>query len=137
MYRMRYIFIYYNIIYLILLVLIFIYIKKILNNCYNIEHFDSTNNPQDSTNNKNDSTNNPQDSTNNPEEKDDIDKIFNQIITRKNNMKEKILSMIESDEREKYNVDPIDKTSIYDITLYESKYNNATELANNLKNKIT
>lgn len=41
---MRYIFIYYNIIYLILLILIFIYIKKVLNNCYNIETFEETSN---------------------------------------------------------------------------------------------
>ena len=136
---MRYIFIYYNIIYLILIVLIFIYIKKVLNNCYNIENFDSTNNPQDGTNNPQDSTNNPNDSTNDPEE-DDIDRIFKPIVKggkgRRSFMKEKIISKIENDEREKYKVDPVDKTDIDDIKLYESKYNDAEKLADEFKDKL-
>lgn len=138
---MRYIFIYYNIIYLILIVLIFIYIKKVLNNCNNIENFDSTYNPQDSTNNPNDSTNNPNDSTNDPEEdnEDDIDRIFKPILIgkgRRSFMKEKIISKIEDDEREKYKVDPVDKTDIDDIKLYESKYNDAEKLADEFKDKL-
>jgi hypothetical protein len=155
---MRYIFIYYNILYLILIVLIFIYIKKVLNNCYNIENFDSTYNPQDSTNepldsiddNTNvpldsiyDSTNFPldsiYDSTNFPKEnnEDDIDRIFEPIIKgRRSFMKEKIISKIENDEREKYKVDPVDKTDIDDITLYESKYNDAEKLADEFKDKL-
>ena len=64
---MRYIFIYYNIIYIILLVLIFIYIKKILNNCYYIETFEETQKPFDIYNfdEKSISTNN-EESTNKP-----------------------------------------------------------------------
>lgn len=64
---MRYIFIYYNIIYIILLVLIFIYIKKVLNNCYYIETFEETEKPFDIYNfdEKSISTNN-EDSTNKP-----------------------------------------------------------------------
>ena len=136
---MRYIFIYYNIIYIILIVLIFIYIKKVLNNCYNIENFDSTNNSQDSTNNPQDSTNNPNDSTNSPEEdnEDDIDRIFKPIVKgRRSFMKEKIISKIENDEREKYKVDPVDRTDIDDIKLYESKYNDAEKLADEFKDKL-
>lgn len=144
---MRYIFIYYNILYLILIVLIFIYIKKVLNNCYNIENFDSTYNPQDSTNEPldsiDDNTNVPldsiYDSTNFPKEnnEDDIDRIFEPIIKgRRSFMKEKIISKIENDEREKYKVDPVDKTDIDDITLYESKYNDAEKLADEFKDKL-
>ena len=140
---MRYIFIYYNILYLILIVLIFIYIKKVLNNCYNIENFDSTNNPQDSTNDpldsRDDSTDDPNDSTSSPKEnnEDDIDRIFKPIIKgRRSFMKEKIISKIENDEREKYKVDPADKTDIDDIKLYESRYNDAEKLADEFKDKL-
>ena len=124
---MRYIFIYYNIIYLILLLLIFIYIKKVLNNCYNIENFDDTNSPKS------------EDSTSSPE--DDIDKIFKRpIVNEKGHKKRKILSVLENNEREKYNVEPENKTNINDIKLYKSEYEDlekiANELANELKNEF-
>lgn len=122
---MQYIFIYYNIIYLILLVLIFIYIKNILNNCYNIEYFDYTNNQ--------DNTNNP-DSTSSPI--DDIDIIFSPILQDDGRKKRKILSVLENNERKKYNVDPKNKTNINDIKLYKSEYDDAEKLANELKNKL-
>lgn len=116
---MRYIFIYYNIIYLILLLLIFMYIKKVLNNCYNIENFDDTNSPIS------------EDSTSSPRE-DDIDEIF--IIPGLK--KRKLLSVLENNEREKYNVDPENKTNINDIKLYESEYKDLEELANELANEL-
>lgn len=116
---MRYIFIYYNIIYLIFLLLIFIYIKKVLNNCYNIENFDDTNSPIS------------EDSTSSPSE-DDIDKIF--IIPGRK--KRNLLSVLENNEREKYNVDPENKTNINDIKLYESEYKDLDELANELANEL-
>jgi hypothetical protein len=129
---MRYIFIYYNIIYLILLLLIFIYIKKVLNNCYNIENFDDTNSPKNRTNNSEDSTSSPE---------DDIDKILKRpIVNEKGRKKRKILSVLENNEREKYNVEPENKTNINDIKLYKSEYEDlekiANELANELKNEF-
>lgn len=117
---MRYIFIYYNIIYLILLVLIYIYVKKVLNNCYNIEHFDDTNNPDDSTSSPS----------------DEIDEIFKPIITEEGRKKRKILSVLENNERKKYNVDPKNKTNIDDIKFYKSEYEDAEKLANELKNQL-
>lgn len=125
---MRYIFIYYNIIYLILLLLIFIYIKKVLNNCYNIENFDDTNSPKDRTNNSEDSTSSPE---------DDIDKIFRTpIVNEKGRKKRKILRVLENNEREKYNVDPENKTNINDIKFYKSEYEDVAKLANELKNEF-
>lgn len=125
---MRYIFIYYNIIYLILLLLIFIYIKKVLNNCYNIENFDDTNSPKDITNNSEDSTTSPE---------DDIDKIFRRpIVNEKGRKKRKILSILENNEREKYKVDPENKTNVNDIKLYKSEYEDLEKLANEFKDKL-
>ena len=125
---MRYIFIYYNILYIILLILIFIYIKKILSNCYNIEEFEGTREPDD-TNEPVDATNNPVDeidSTNKPV--DEIDEIFKPIIRERGEKGErgergrKILSKLEDNEREKYNVEPKNTTNIDDIKVYKSEY---------------
>ena len=125
---MRYIFIYYSIIYLILLLLIFIYIKKVLNNCYNIENFDDTNSPKDITNNSEDSTTSPE---------DDIDKIFRRpIVNEKGRKKRKILSILENNEREKYKVNPENKTNVNDIKLYKSEYEDLEKIANELKDKL-
>lgn len=125
---MRYIFIYYTIIYLILLLLIFIYIKKVLNNCYNIENFDDTNSPKDITNNSEDSTTSPE---------DDIDKIFRRpIVNEKGRKKRKILSILENNEREKYKVNPENKTNVNDIKLYKSEYEDLEKIANELKDKL-
>ena len=112
--------------------MIFIYIKKVLNNCYNIENFDDTNSPKNRTNNSEDSTSSPE---------DDIDKILKRpIVNEKGRKKRKILSVLENNEREKYNVEPENKTNINDIKLYKSEYEDlekiANELANELKNEF-
>ena len=60
--------------------MIFIYIKKVLNNCYNIENFDDTNSPKDITNNSEDSTTSPE---------DDIDKIFRRPIVNEKGRKKR------------------------------------------------
>ena len=138
---MRDIFIYYNILYIILLVLIFIYIKKILNNSYNIEEFegtyqqDDTNNPLDDTNNILDDTNNPLDDTNKPVDEidDEIDEIFKPIIKEKGIRRRKILTKIEDNEREKYNVDPENKTNVDDIKLYKSEYADKQKIIDEIK----
>tara|TARA_B110000444_G_C18603024_1_gene484025 strand:- start:35 stop:442 length:408 start_codon:yes stop_codon:yes gene_type:complete len=131
---MRYIFIYYNILYIILLILVFIYIKKVLNNCYNIEEFEGTHEPDD-TNEPVDSTNNPRDeidSTNNP--RDEIDEIFKPIITNERGVRRrKILSKLEDNEREKYNIDPKNKTNIDDIKLYKSEYADTEKIIDEIK----
>ena len=121
---MRYIFIYYNILYIILLILVFIYIKKVLNNCYNIEEFEGTHEPDD--------TNEPVDSTNNP--RDEIDEIFKPIITNERGVRRrKILSKLEDNEREKYNIDPKNKTNIDDIKLYKSEYADTEKIIDEIK----
>lgn len=138
---MRDIFIYYNILYIILLILILIYIKKVLNNCYNIEEFegtyqpDDTNNPLDDANNPLDDTNNPLDDTNKPV--DEIDEIFKPIIKERGTRGirgRKILSKIEDNEREKYNVDPENKTNVDDIKLYKSEYADKQKIIDEIKN---
>tara|TARA_Y100000389_G_scaffold112756_1_gene109867 strand:+ start:1761 stop:2177 length:417 start_codon:yes stop_codon:yes gene_type:complete len=130
---MRYIFIYYNILYIILLILIFIYIKKVLNNCYNIEEFEGTHEPDD-TKETVDSTNNPEDkidSTNKPV--DEIDEIFKPIMRERGSRTIKLLSKLEDNEREKYNVDPKNKTNLDDIKLYQSEYADKEKILDELK----
>jgi len=133
---MRYIFIYYNILYIILLILIFIYIKKVLSNCYNIEEFEGTHEPDD-TNDQVDATNNTQDeidSTNKPV--DEIDEIFKPIIRKRGERGErgrKILSKLEDNEREKYNVEPKNTTNIDDIKVYKSEYADKEKIIDEIK----
>ena len=102
-YSMRYIFIYYNIIYIILLILIFFYIKKILNNCYNIEEFEGTYQPEGT---------NSQDETNSPDEDDDgLGEIIQRLKGRG------IINKIQQTTT-RYNVDPINTTSVNNSELY-------------------
>lgn len=129
---MRYIFIYYNILYIILLILIFIYIKKIFKNCYNIEEFEGTN-QYDVTNNPFDSTNNPfdkLDSTNEPV--DEIDEIFKPLI-KERGTRRRILNKIENNEREKYDIDPKNKTNVDDIKLFKSEYADTKKIIDEIK----
>ena len=119
---MRYIFIYYNILYIILLILIFIYIKKILNTCYNIEEFEGTHETDD--------TKEPVDATNKPV--DEVDEIFEPIIKERGRRRE-ILSKLEDNEREKYIIDPKNKTNIDDIKLYPSKYADTEKIIDEIK----
>ena len=100
---MRYIFIYYNIIYIILLILIFFYIKKILNNCYNIEEFEGTYQPEET---------NSQDETNSPDDDDDG---MGEIIQRLKGRG--IINKIQQTTT-RYNVDPINTTSVNNSELY-------------------
>tara|TARA_B000000477_G_scaffold124565_1_gene132691 strand:- start:20534 stop:20908 length:375 start_codon:yes stop_codon:yes gene_type:complete len=120
---MRYIFIYYNILYIIFLILIFIYIKKVLNNCYNIEEFEGTHEPDD--------TKEPVDSTNKPN--DEVDEIFKPIIRQIGERRRKILGKLEDNEREKYNVDPKNKTNIDDIKVYKSEYADKEKIIDEIK----
>lgn len=120
---MRYIFIYYNILYIILLILIFIYIKKILNTCYNIEEFEGTHEPDD--------TKEPVDATNKPV--DEVDEIFKPIIKERGRRRREILSKLEDNEREKYIIDPKNKTIIDDIKLYPSKYADTEKIIDEIK----
>jgi len=126
---MRYIFIYYNILYIILLILIFIYIKKILNTCYNIEEFEGTHETDD-TKEPVDATNKPVDATNKPV--DEVDEIFEPIIKERGRRRE-ILSKLEDNEREKYIIDPKNKTNIDDIKLYPSKYADTEKIIDEIK----
>tara|TARA_B110000003_G_C16654676_1_gene535990 strand:+ start:14827 stop:15222 length:396 start_codon:yes stop_codon:yes gene_type:complete len=127
---MRYIFIYYNILYIILLILIFIYIKKILNTCYNIEEFEGTHEPDD-TKEPVDATNKPVDATNKPV--DEVDEIFEPIIKERGRRRREILSKLEDNEREKYIIDPKNKTNIDDIKLYPSKYADTEKIIDEIK----
>ncbi|MDB4614026.1 hypothetical protein OAH43_00680 [bacterium] len=120
---MRYIFIYYNILYIILLILIFIYIKKILNTCYNIEEFEGTH--------ESDDTKEPVDATNKPV--DEVDEIFEPIIKDRGRRRREILSKLEDNEREKYIIDPKNKTNIDDIKLYPSKYADTEKIIDEIK----
>ena len=50
--------------------------------------------------------------------------------------KEKILSILENNEREKYKVNPENKTNVNDIKLYKSEYEDLEKIANELKDKL-
>ena len=145
-YRMRYIFIYYNISYIILLIFVYIYIKKVLNNCYNIEEFEGTHengdtNDHEYTNNPIDSTNKPIDETDETDETDEIDKIFKSIIKQRGVRRREILNNIEDSEKgrnnRRYIVDPKDYTNVNDIKLYKSEYGEAQKIIDEIDFNVT
>ena len=134
---MRYIFIYYNISYIILLIFVYIYIKKVLNNCYNIEEFEGTHknghtNQQEYTNKPINETDKPINETDETDETDEIDKIFKPIIKQRGVRRREILNNIEDSEKRRNNrryiVDPKNNTNVNDIKLYKSEYSEAQKI---------
>lgn len=126
---MRYIFIYYNIVYIILLVLIFIYIKKMLNNCYKIEKFENT---LDETHSP-DETQYP-DETQSPDadENDELDKIIQPLILLRDGSTVKTINKHSDIIKNRYNINSNNTTKRNLIETTQSTFEQPEDIANKI-----